>query len=232
MKQANSELLTPNSESGITLIISIVLLAAVTFISFALSTIIIREIRSAQVILVTEPAIAGAASGGEIGLFQLFRETGNTNISGTTPQSGASFDIEPDLYDDPFPFTVQAGQELQVSLHDAERLTNQNANYGSFTLTADESSSPLRIEVYSWADTTDRFCTTTVTAGNSSTCSALTAADDRYIIAITALGQGTGSGQITATDNSGLRRGVPSGAQTLEVTGSNQSVQRKIQISF
>ena len=51
------------SEEGVTLVISIVMLGTLTFISFGLSTVILREIQASRLILTSEPAFAGANAG-------------------------------------------------------------------------------------------------------------------------------------------------------------------------
>ena len=124
------------SQSGVTLIISIVLLAAITFISFVLSVIVIREIGATRTTLRSEPAIAAASAGGEIGMYRFLREKKNEiSPTGTTPRSGATYTIETDLYDNPYPFLIQSTTTpiINIALFDADDIDNKNAGYESLT---------------------------------------------------------------------------------------------------
>ena len=213
--------------------VSMVILASTTFISFALSSIIIREIRNAQIILRTEPAISGASSGGEIGIFRLVREVGGTSTSGTTPQSGASFSVVSDLYDLPYLFSTSGGEALQIGLYDAERPNNQNANYGTVTIINDAGSDTISVQVYSWGDLETAVWSSSISPGSSGTSPSLNSVDDRYLVVIDPVsGNGSASGQARATDNGGASKGVPSPAPGIDVTGSNGNIQRKIEIDF
>ena len=220
-------------EEGITLVISIILLASTTFISFSLSTVIIREIRSAQTILQAEPAISGANSGGEIGMFRFLREVGGTATSGQTPQSGASYSVVADLYDLPYFFSSTTGKLIKVGLYDAEQPRLQSADYGTVTVINDQGSSPLKVDVFSWSDLTTTVWSTTIGSGSSGTSPNLNSVDDRYLIMIDPVpASGNASGQIRATDNSGASKGVPSPNPGIDVTGTSGGVQRKIEIDF
>ena len=237
IKLTNRQSLRPgrtNREAGVTLIIAVIMLAAVTFISFSLSTVILREISAARLILKTEPAISAANAGGEIGLYRLLRDLGQTGVAGQTPQSGASYQVDPDLYDDLYLFSVKEGEVIRVGLYDAEAISNQNADYGRVLLSNYSSGSgPLKVTVYSWSDSGNPIAScdsVNVGAGGSLSCS-LNKPDDRYIVEIEALGQDV-RGDLRAFDNSDNPKGIPANTPTLEVTGRNLDVQRKIQINL
>lgn len=223
-------------QQGVTLIISLVLLASVSFVTFAISTLILREIAGARLILQTEPAISGANSGGEIALFRLARGSGNIDSSGSLLASNANYQIVSDLYDDPFPFSIASGGELRVSLYDASDPNNLSANFGSVTVTNNPSgqSNPLKLQIFSFGDLTTGLCGTTggatIGTGQSLVCATLNSADDRYLLILTPTGNNSASGQIQTTNNQGASRGVPSIFPELEITGTRGNVQRKIQI--
>src|SRR3989338_3467877 len=164
-----------SSQSGVTLIIAIIMLAAVTFISFSLSAVILREINAARLILKTEPAISAANAGGEVGLYKLMRNLGQTATSGQTPQSGSSYQVVPDLYDDPYVFSVVAGAVIKVGLYNPENVSDEDADYGRVTLTNNTSGSgPLKVTIYSWSDSEDPIAScngVTVVDGSSFSCS-------------------------------------------------------------
>lgn len=217
------------NQQGVTLVVAVVLLAGVTFVSFSISTVIIREIASARLVLLTEPAISGANSGGEIGLFRFLREIGGTSTSGSTPQSNATYQVTPDLYDDPYVFNIANGAKIRVGLFDAETTTKQTNNYQSVTITS-TANNPFEVAVYSWDDTKNSYCAKQTISQNGQYSCSLNAVDDRYIIEIEPTGNNA-SGQISAIRNDGSR-GIPSDSPNMDVLGQSGNVQRKIKIDL
>ena len=223
-------------QKGVTLVISMIMLGTVTFISFSLAAIILREIKTARLILASEPAISGANAGGEVGIYKFIRSLGNVGVANPPlPQSGAAYQVAPDLYDDPFPYTVDSQKTINVGLYDAENINNQTSRvYGSVQifLTA---GGPVRVTVYSWSTPTgpvagcdDRL----LTFGTSPlTCTPLNGADKRYVVSIVDQNNGaTGNVKGFAPDASPL--GVPSDAPVLDVTSTSGKTERKIRIKF
>lgn len=217
------------NQEGVTLVVAVVLLAAVTFVSFSISTVIVREIGSARLVLRTEPAISGANSGGEIGLFRLLRETGGSSASGSTPQSGASYQVTSNLYDDPYEFSITDGAKIRIGLFDAETTTKQTNNYQSVMVTS-TANNPFKVAVYSWNDTKNSYCAKQTISQNGQYSCGLNAVDDRYIIEIEPSGNNA-AGQISATRDNGSR-GVPSDSPEMDVLGQSGNVQRKIKIDL
>ncbi len=231
----NPKPLATNSQKGVTLLVAIIMLAAVTFVSFALSAIVLRELVAARLLLRSEPAISGANAGGEIGTYQLLRETGSLTASGNLVQSGARYSVSPDLFDYPYLFTIPSGGEGRIALFDPVDPMSPAANYGSVTMINDPpgTSVTLRVEIFSFGNDTTPVCTFTLAPGQTSpTCSLNSFGDDRYGIIIRPATTGAASGQILTTDNAGADKGVPSIAPKLEVTGSNGQVERTIRIDF
>ncbi len=216
-------------EEGVTLIISIVLLAAVTFISFSISTIAIREIGVSRLILRTEPAFAGANSGGEVGLYKLLRETGGTTGSGSLSLSGASYVLTSKLYDnDPSPFAITTGEVFNIALYNPENTSDKSQFYESFVVT-NTGQNAFRVSVVSWSTPKTEFCRQTVPPGQSTpTCTLVFAGDGRYLISIDPSGQAA-AGTLSALHSDGSR-GVPATTPTLDVTGTSGSVERRIKI--
>lgn len=222
-------------EQGITLIISVVLLAAVTFVSFSLSTVILREISAAQLVLRSEPALSGANSGGEIALFRIQRELGNTAQTGSLSGSGATYTVTPDLYVDTYNFSIPCTTaELQVPLYDVENTYNVNADYGSATVTYNTGGCQLAVSYFSWTTPNNNLCQQTLVSSQNTTCSALNAGDgdDRYIISLKPQG-GTGNAEGTITakaNNLSSTRGIPSETPNFVITGGSGNVERRIEI--
>lgn len=228
-----------DSQDGVTLVISIILLASVTFISFALSTLILREISATRLILRTEPAISAANAGGEVAIYRLFRESGNVSATGgTLSQSGAVYDIAADLYDNPYLFTIPPNGVISVGLYDAENPNNKITDYGSVTITNNAGGSTIRISLVSWSDPgTELWCSSlTMNAGATSvTCSLASLPDDRYLLTIENIPSCPACnaiGQVRALDESGQPKGVPSDNPQIEVTGTSGEVERKIRIDI
>lgn len=220
-----------DQESGATLIIALILLASVTFISFALSTVIIREMKAARLILETEPALSGANSGGEVALYRFQRSFGGSGSQGSLPQSNASYTVATDFYDDSYDFTVQANEILKISLYDAENIANVQPGYSSVRV-ANTTGQPIKANVYSWATPSAPLCVfNSIPAGNNSICSNLNAgADQRYIVEVERQGAGSATGQLTALGVGGEVKGIPAAVPQMTVTGSSGGTQRRIQI--
>ena len=65
-----------SSEDGVTLLLSVFILAAISLISMAVGFFALQEIRASRAVLYSEPAITAAESGGEIGLWTVKRAVG------------------------------------------------------------------------------------------------------------------------------------------------------------
>ncbi len=97
-----------NKESGVTLLLSILILSGLTLITITVSTFAIQELRASRAIIVTEPAIAAAESAGEQGLWSIKRSgtlstcptqntqnfTNNTFINSCKSFGEATFNIK------------------------------------------------------------------------------------------------------------------------------------------
>ena len=220
-------------EEGVTLLISLIMLASVMFISLSLSSVVLREIGATRQVLRTEPAITGSDAGGEVGLYAVLRQTGQFEEQRTLPKSGVAYDFQTDLHDYPFPFTIAVGEFLEVGLYDPEDGTNLAADYGSVTIR--NVNRAAVVEVFNAEFNLPAVCSGSVSPGGSYTCSALTAyfnGDDRFKVIVRPSGGLAMEGEIVATDNSGQAKGVPTGDATIIVTGSLNDVQRKIEVNL
>lgn len=236
------------TQEGVTLVISIVMLAAVTFVSFSLSALILRGIVGARLLLKSEPALSAANSGGEVGLYRFQRAQGSLDISqGTLSQSTATYDLASDLYDDPYLLTsdaVSCGDTTAfwIPLFDPANWQNTAANYGSVTIN-NTGQCPFRFRVFSFGNSEIILCNTaTVGVGSGQkTCNNLSGvatqegSDDRYILEITPNGSASqifGATITAKTNDLVTSRGVPSDSPTLRVIGKSGEVQRKIEIEI
>jgi hypothetical protein len=76
-----------NSQSGVTLLMSILIMSTILLISVTISAFVIQEIRASRSSMLTEPAIIGAESAGEQGLYFL-KQTGSIPATCTTSTYG------------------------------------------------------------------------------------------------------------------------------------------------
>lgn len=227
------------NQEGVTLVVAIVLLSAVTFVSFSLSTVALRELKSARLVTNAEPAFAGANAGGETGLYRLQRGAGSISSSNQSlSQSSATYDIIADLLDDPYLYTVAGGQTLNVGLYDPENTNNQDLLYRSVRVA--NQVNPIRVTVASWFNPNNPVCNNiNVPPGGALTCT-LVGPDYRYLVTLVNLGAGTSNGTVQAFDGSGILTGplsavpagIPSDKPSIEITGKSGEVRRKIQIKF
>ena len=63
-----------NSQEGVTLLISLLIMSGITLITLTVGFFAIQEVRSTRAILLTEPAIGAAETGGEQGVWAIKRD--------------------------------------------------------------------------------------------------------------------------------------------------------------
>mgnify|MGYP001592188660 CR=1 FL=1 len=215
------------NQSGITLLVAVVLLAAVTFISFSVSTIIIREIQSGRLTLRSEPALSAANSGGEIGLYRLFRGESPVNTEGTFSGSNVSYEVAAQLYVSNYSFQVNPGPEVAVvALYFVEDIEKITGNYDSVTISLQSSSGPANFRIVNWTSAETNIYNGPLFVGANGPY-LLNSSDDRYVIYILPTGTSKVKGSISAEP-----LGVPSDSPTLDVKGTNGPVQRRIEITL
>lgn len=84
----NHESRIMNHESGVTLLLSILIMSGLALISVVVATFAVQELRSSRAVAVSEPAIAAAETAGEQGLWAIKRNTDLINcVSGQTSLS-------------------------------------------------------------------------------------------------------------------------------------------------
>lgn len=222
-------------QDGVTLVVAMVMLASVMFISFAISSIIIREIGVARVILSSEPAISGASSGSEVALYRLFREQSGTAATGQLPQSGAGYQVVPDLYDDFYAFSATNGEEIKVGLYDAENPNNKQPSplYAAVSIINGPGNAQVQYRVNSWSypDSGQAICTGSVSANSTSLqCPLSSGSDNRFVIFLQPVGGGSATGRVVAYGQNGQVVGIPTDSQNLVVTGTAGTASRRIEV--
>jgi hypothetical protein len=96
----NNSNFSSRSQSGVTLLLSIIVLASITAISFSIATIMLVEIRTSGDLLKTEPAISAAEALGEEALFKIKRNLSSYTYSSQVGTISVSTPTE-SLYNDP-----------------------------------------------------------------------------------------------------------------------------------
>ncbi len=225
-------LTTDSSQSGVTLIVAVVMLAAVSLASFTLSSIILRDIKSATLIKNSTTAIAGAYSGSEVGLYRLQRNLGGVSMTNQTlSESGASFDVIADLTDDPLPVSaITTAGDTVINLYNVENVDATDTGIRSITVT-NTGTRPLRVNVLSWADASNIICPwPSIPSGQSRTCSGLTGPDFRFQLLLQVNGTGTGTASIQAFTAGGVPVGLPSTSPMFDATGRLGQTNHRIRI--
>ena len=229
-----------HSEDGVTIIIAIVLLATISFVSFSLSTVILREIGAARLLQNSEPALAGANSGAEVGLYQYNRGQIQSSIQGNLSAAGASYDVDLDLTDDVFNFSVSDQTPMTVSFFNPSDPNDTDPGVRSIAVT-NNGPRYVDITIRSWSDPSASInCDyTSVPAGQTRTCGILIGPDYRYEVEIQR-GSGGGGGPTAAgqiegrTGLNGAGDPVPivSNTPVFDVTGKLSDIQRRLRVNI
>ncbi len=224
-------------ESGVTLLLSLLVLASIMAVVLSFAAIVINEIRSSGELIKTGPAVTAAYAGAELGLYYAVRGVGNysTNCSSpTTTQfsNGAALSSCLNYYlPNPENLTLQPNDEQDYYLYDP---INQSGNPGYTN---------LQITLNSGQDATINFCSwsavdcanapdlssAAISAGQTWSSGALNPSNSYQLIVF----NGSKISNFTISDsNVSGNAGLPSGTTLILTTGSNGDVTRKIQTSL
>ncbi len=129
----------PHSQTGVTLLLSIIVLASITAISFSIATIMLVEIRTSGDLLKTEPAISAAEALGEEALFKIKRNLSSYTYSTQVGNASVSTPTE-SFYNDP----VQQDKVL-ASSYSFANTTNHYTIYDPLDILGGSGYSKLRL---------------------------------------------------------------------------------------
>lgn len=224
-----------NPQSGVTIVIAIVLLATIGFISFSLSTVVLRSIRFSRVLQNSEIALAGANSGSEVSLFRFQRNIGNIAVVNSPLQSGASYDVLPNLSTLVYTQAIAQGQPAYINLYDPENINSTAPGFGSVRIT-NLGPNNVDADVYPWSNAGVNTCSfSNIGSGSSRTCPAAgSLPPDRYQIYVRMHSQGNQSAtvEIRAFDSAGEPKGIPTKTPTIDVVGKISDVKRRIRVDL
>ncbi|MBI4053806.1 MAG: hypothetical protein HY397_00575 [Candidatus Doudnabacteria bacterium] len=231
------------SNAGVTLLTAVMVLAAVTAITFALSTLTLKEIRASRQLAQSEPAILSAEAGAETALFFRIRELTTYNnvcptlVTQVLPSGSSNFSFCNQLYDNPYIFATDSANNEVVLLFDPLNPANPSAGYGSITVNATSSTAfvpsiQLRIYDLDLAASPDvcssnPICTTVAIPGSAAVP---LNPSKSYAIFLIPTSPGTAGGVIQGFDGSGGSLGIPSKNPKVSSTGAKANLLRKLQV--
>lgn len=138
MKFWNSKELFPKEkESGVTLLITVFVVATVALISVTIGSFAIEEIRSSRAVVLSEPAIVAAEAGGEQSLWALKRGGVLNNCSNptTTVLTNNTVVVNCKTYG-PATFSLAGNTDFSFFLYDPDDINgNLDPGYTSVTVT-------------------------------------------------------------------------------------------------
>lgn len=242
-------------QTGVTLILALFVLTAVTAVSFSLGSLVIREIRSSRYLAQSEPTILTAEAGAETALFFRLRKIAQYNEEcDSLPRSellsatGSRFDICSNFYDKPYNFvTTETAQEVVLLVDPADE-ASPASGYTSIDIAVDSEGDGVtatKVEVWVF-DISDPPPPDPVTAvldvfpGTSITIDSSYGLDPSKSYAIflypgsqaTPTGEATGTICDTTPCDPATSRGIPSKNPKTFSTGTKGNLIRKLQVQW
>jgi Tfp pilus assembly protein PilX len=223
--QSNQE-----DQRGITLLLSILILSAMTAIVFSVAAVALNEIRTSGDLIKTEPVIQASQALAEDGLFRTVRGysaladcsgASVTTLNGVSVSTCASY-----YYTSPYNFNLSQNARRDFYLYNP---TDQNANPGYTSASVTITSGSTGTIYFCPLDTQDCVATPSATQGVNTAGPAtwnsggLNPAQKYQLIIIN--GAGSAASYSVTTSPTGLS----SGTTTMINQGSKQGVTRKIQ---
>ena len=232
MLQARVKNHLKSGERGVTLLLAVLILAAITAIVFTAAAIAVNQVRVGGDLIKSEPAITAAEAGTEDLLYYAVRGVGSysTNCAAPTVSTILSITVNSCLNPylaDPYQFSLASNGEKDFYLYNA--VTQGGApGYTNISVTLTSGISAT-VDICSWTSTTcigsPDVATLNLSTGQTQSAVLNASASIGYqVIFLNNVGSTGDTFTVTTTPN-----GMPSGTATLEVTGANNGVTRKIQ---
>lgn len=226
------QIVSQNKERGITLQLAILVLAAVSAIVFSVAAITANEIRTSNDLTRTEPAITVAEAGAEDVLYYQIRGLGgySTNCSApsTATLSGVSLSYCSNPYlSNPYNFAFSGPSgEKDFYLYNPSS-SGGAPGYTNISITLNSGISGTA-NICSWqatnCATTADVASLTFTTGQTKSQALDPNATTGYQIIFLNTNASSDAFSVTTTPT-----GMPSGTATIQTTGSNNGVTRKLQ---
>lgn len=232
-------------QRGVTLLMSIMILAALTAIVFSLSAVAINELKTSANVTNTEPAIIGAEAVAEDLMFQYTRGTNpscNTTSTATLNylSTGANVSVSSVTsyyYDGAQTFALSSGGEQDLYMYNPCS-PGTAPGYESLTVQLGPTSGASAVvNVCTWASTTcsassDLGMAEPIASGGAYTFSGLDPGT-QYQMAIENNGSAVDQFSLTTTSNNpSVITGMPATQVTIQTTGSKGGQTRKLQTTL
>ncbi len=219
------------SERGVTLLLALLIMAAISTIVFAAASVAVNEIRTSADVTKSEPSITGAQAVAEDYLYAGVRGTGTlascSNPATSSYAGGVTVSACASLYqDNPYSFNLTAKDTKYFYLYDPNNPGN-GGGYTSVRITMTDGDSAL---VY-MCDYTVADCVAgphissaslNVSVGATTWNSPALDPNTRYQILVV---NGNANGNFYTQSSP---QGLPAGITSIETTGSSQGVTRKL----
>lgn len=227
-----------HKEEGITLLLSIMVLASIIAVVLSFGTIALNEVKTSGELIKTEPALTSAEAGAELGLFESIRGVGGISSNCSSPtvstfSNGVSLSSCENYYlPNPNNLSMLANSEQDYYLYNP---TNQSPNsapgYQSISIYMGSGSSAT-IDLCTW---TDGNCTgapdvSSAVINNGGTWSSNLNPSFKYQLII--FNGSQPASFIISDTNTNNNVGLPSGTTLIQTSGSNGDVTRKVETSL
>lgn len=217
---------------------SIMILATTSLLSFSIGTLVLRELKSSRQFSQSEPAYGSAEAGAETGLFFHIRKLDEYNeicpsTDSGTLSSGSGFEICSNLYDDPFYFNTTTDNVKAILLFNPLDQSDPAAGYSQISITATSGTAVvLTASAYNLDDPEEEAITVSVgVGGGPSTLSGLDP-NKSYAVFLDPGGISlSANGSVTGITGGGAT-GIPSETPTLESTGNKNNLLRKLRVKL
>jgi hypothetical protein len=240
-QRVNKNRVIRKGQEGVTLLLTLMIMAALSAIVFSISAIALNELHTADNELSSEPAITAAEGVAEEQLFLNERAVNtacNTSGSEQFTQSGVSTTYLNSFYNNgAYNFGVSPNAEQDFYLYNpCNQGSNTAPGYTSVTLQLQNgASASATVSLCTWGNTNcsgnpDITSRTLSPGGTVTFDSGVINPNNQYVIAVN-YGNGSASGNfsIQTTSNNANITGIPASSVTIITTGSKNGSTRKLQ---
>jgi hypothetical protein len=221
-----------NSEKGVTLLLTLLVMAAISTIIFATAGIAVNELRTSADVTKSEPSITGAQASAEDYLYAGIRGSSTlancSNPATTNYSSGTVVTSCASLYqDNPYVFNLDSSENRYFYLYDPTNFNN-GGGYTSVSISiTDGSSATVYLCDYTVPDCVAGPYVSTGTLNMSSGSSTWNSPNldgsSKYQLIVV---NGVLDGDFVMQSSP---QGLPSGTTKIDTTGTSQGVTRKLQ---
>lgn len=213
MEHLKNELI--HKQDGVTLLLTVLILGGVTLITVLISAFAISELRSSRAVILSEPAITAAETGGEQGIWELKRSGSIQNSSVVLTNNAV---VNKSMFLSSATLKLKQSVPLSFFLYDPNNI-NGNLSPGYYSLIVTNRSPSFSISVIAQTIDGQVFingqnvgpnASVAIPAQQPSATNLVNLSpgnDERYKVTLQANGNATVD--VTATDSSGVSQGLP-----------------------